>query len=495
MVGRRPIKTEICGPIPKPAANMAQQLNKVFLGDTPADMRRYLAAALRHLKPRYPRIVLPAVGQFTLAKCAIEAGYERENIFTSDISMFSSALGHLYAGRPIDELGFELAEEYRERYAACADEAERAAFLFWVMKTCQLDASVFFERVPLDDLRERRETHVRKLANRLRSFRDYYGGIRYEVADMRSVLSNEHPDGTLVVVNPPVFRGGYGKMFDFGDTLRFDPQIPEFDFSKEYAALYAHTKTLKTPFVWYRFRSAKGFSPDEVVFCKEWDVDKRDYWLLTKPEILDGFQYRSSVDFMAAKGVRPYAAPVFTNGDELTCDSEIRFVQVPEAQALYYRDLFAHKLGNTRAEQYFLMLMDGKVFATVGFMTNKLFGLKSDRVFENYGFNASVRNLPRANRLLMLAITSRAFADILYRTASRVNRVYRLRGLRTTCLSKYRRVKLNNGILKALECERLPTGKANGGMYRILYDAEFRDQDFQGVVRQFLDEERALVPA
>ena len=123
---------------------MAMQLNKVFLGDTPADMRRYLASVLRNLKSRYPRIVLPAVGQFTLAKCAIEAGYERKDIFTSDISLFSSVLGHLYSGKPIDEIGFTLADEYRERYAACADEAERAAFLFWVMKTRQLDASVFF---------------------------------------------------------------------------------------------------------------------------------------------------------------------------------------------------------------------------------------------------------------------------------------------------------------------------------------------------------------
>jgi len=222
-------------------------------------------------------------------------------------------------------------------------------------------------------------------------------------------------------------------------------------------------------------------------------VDKRDYWLLTKPEILEGFQYRSSVDFMAARGVKPYPAPVFISGDELTYDSKISFVSVPEQQALYYRDLFAHKLGNTGAEQYFLMLVDGKVFATVGLMTNSLFGLKSDRVFENYGFNSPVRNMPRANRLLMLAITCTEFADVLYRTASRVNRVYRLRGLRTTCLSKYRRVKLNNGILKALSCERLKEGRANGGMYKILYDTDFREQDFKGVVRQFLDEERALV--
>ena len=79
----------------------------IFLGHTPADQRRYLVAGLKHLVKTYPVIHLPAVGQFTLARCAIEAGYDRENIYTSDVSLFSSLLGYLFSGVGIDCIDFE----------------------------------------------------------------------------------------------------------------------------------------------------------------------------------------------------------------------------------------------------------------------------------------------------------------------------------------------------------------------------------------------------
>lgn len=471
---------------------MAMQFNKVFFGDTPSEQRKYLVAVLRFLKDKYPKIVLPAVGQFTLAKCAIEAGYERKNIFTSDISLYTSLLGYLYSGRPVDDLKPFIAEEFRERYEACNSEVERAAYLIWLMKTRQLNTGVLYEKLVYDDLMERRDTHITRIAAKLDAYKSYYAGINYEIADLRAILAVMQTPDTLVVLNPPVFRQGYTKMFDFKGSIVWDSGIPEFDFQKEYRLLYEQTKTVSTPYIWYRFRDVVGFDPREVIFCKEYDINKRDYWLLTKPEELAGFKYQYTVDFMTDIGLKAYPAPIFTNGDELTPESKISFVSVSEQVAKYYRDLFAHKLGNTSAEQYFLMLVDGKIFATVGFMTTALFRLESDRVFENYGFSSPVKNMPRANRLLMWAITSKEFADVIRNQASKVNRIYKLNGLRTTCLSKYRKVKLNNGILNVESCERIRDGKPNGGMYKIVYDTDFHDLTFAEVVQKFLDEEKAL---
>lgn len=471
---------------------MTMQFTKAFFGDTPSDQRKYLTAVLRILKDKYPKIVLPAVGQFTLAKCAIEAGYAREAIFTSDISLYTSMLGYLYARKRIEGLAPTLGEEYRERYETCRDDIERVAYLIWLMKTRQLNAGVLYEKLVLDDLVERREKHIEHIAEKLRNYQSYYDGINYEIADMREILSVAQTPDTLVVLNPPVFRQGYEKMFNFGEAIKWSSGISEFDFQKEYRALYDRTKAFSTPYVWYRFRDVSGFDPREVIFCKEYDIDKRDYWLCTKPDELKDFRYCYTVDFMSATGVKPHPAPIFTDGGKLTENSKISFVSVSEQVALYYRDLFAHKLGNTSAEQYFLMLIDGKIFATVGFMTTALFRLESDRVFENYGFSAPVRNMPRANRLLMMAITCKEFGEVIRRHASRVNRIYRLNGLRTTCLSKYRKVKLNNGVLDVESCERIREGKPNGGMYKIVYDTGFHDLTFAEVVRKFLDEEKAL---
>ncbi len=472
---------------------MAMQFNKVFFGDTPSNQRKYIAAVFRFLKDKYPKLILPACGQFSLAKCAIEAGYEKKNIFASDISLYSSLLGYLYSGKPVEDLKFVLAEDYRDRYAKCGSDIEKAAHLVWIMKTKQINTKVFYEKLVFDDLTGRMEFHIKNIAEKLERFRTYYSGINYEIADMREILTIAQAPDVLVVVNPPVFRNGYTKMFNFENAILWGSGVPEFDFKREYRPVYEQTRAMPTPYLWYRFRSVEGFEASEVIYCKEYDIDKRDYWLLTKPDELKDFKYQYMADFMTEMGVKAYSAPIFTNEDELTYDSKISFVSVTEQQAMYYRDLFAHKLGNTSAEQYYLMLIDGKIFATVGFMTSKLFRLQSDRIFENYGFSAPVKNLPRANRLLMLAITCKDFTKFIYDNASRINRIYRLKGLRTTCLSKYRKVKLNNGILKVLKCEKIPEGKSNGGMYKILYDTEFHDLTFADVVKKFLDEEKSVL--
>lgn len=139
---------------------MALQLEKVFLGNTPQDQRKFVTGLLEYLGPRYPSVVIPCVGQFTLAKCAIEAGYPPEQISASDISLFSSALGYLYSGRPLEELPFNVNGAHGERYARCASDVERAAFLLWLMKVAQLNEQVFYEREIMRDYVERQDHYI-----------------------------------------------------------------------------------------------------------------------------------------------------------------------------------------------------------------------------------------------------------------------------------------------------------------------------------------------
>jgi len=174
--------------------------------------------------------------------------------------------------------------------------------------------------------------------------------------------------------------------------------------------------------------------------------------------------------------------------DEIKPDTKIEFKSVSADIALYYRDLWAHKLGNTKAEHYYLILLNDKVFATVGFHTSELFRLRSTRVFENYGFNAPSKRHPRINRLMMMLITCKEMEGVLRKDVSKVNRVYDLKGLRTTCLSKYRKVKSNNGILKVEKREKM-----KDGVYKIMYDTDFHKRNFQQCVVDYLKEENQLL--
>jgi len=157
---------------------------------------------------------------------------------------------------------------------------------------------------------------------------------------------------------------------------------------------------------------------------------------------------------------------------------------------MYYRDLFAHKLGNTKAEHYYLMLIDGKIYSVCGFHTTKLFSMQSTRIFENFGFSVPLKNNPHSNRLLMMMITSKDFGEVIKKTTSGVNRIYNLKGLRTTCLSKYRTIKTHRGILNRESRELIPAGSPNAGMYHIVADADFHNHTFKETLKWFVDEQK-----
>ena len=463
---------------------MVSKNESIFLGHTPADQRKYLTAVLKQFYDLgHSRIFLPAVGQFTLARCAIEAGFAKENIYTSDISLYSTLLGYYFAGRKVREIEFKVGDAWFDDYQLCQSDVERVAYLLWLMKVCQI-RKVHYMKAQLEDLLINGEKHREILKGKVKAMKPYFAGVKYELQDMREVLTARYTHGDLVVVNPPVFSNGYTKMFDFGSDIEFDPNVPEFSFGKEYRDMYEQTLKSPAPFVWYRSRSVAGFDSEQVIYAKQYNVQKIDYWLCTKPELLKDWKGLNKIATFGRRELKPYKAPLFSDDDEITEDTRISFVTVPANVALYYRDLFAHKLWQTSGEHFFLMLLDGKVFATCAFMLSHMFRLQQDYVFENYGFNVSLEKYARANRLLMLAITCQEFGDLVHDQASRVNRYYYMKGLRTTCLSKYRKVKLNNGILTVEKRERM-----KDGMYKIMYQAEFRQETFADQVRRFLAEE------
>lgn len=158
------------------------QLNKIFLGHTPVEQRKYLTALLKYLQPKYPKIVLPAVGQFTLAKCAIEAGYAKENIYTSEISLFSSLLGYLFIDKPISDLGFtieyKVKKVWQEEYEKLETDIDRVSFLFWVMKVSQLE-KISYQKLMFEELVENRRKYISEIKGTVAKMVEYFKGINY----------------------------------------------------------------------------------------------------------------------------------------------------------------------------------------------------------------------------------------------------------------------------------------------------------------------------
>jgi hypothetical protein len=151
--------------------------------------------------------------------------------------------------------------------------------------------------------------------------------------------------------------------------------------------------------------------------------------------------------------------------------------------ALYYRDLWAHKMGTTRAENYFLVTLDGMAFGVTGMMMGKVRRLQEDEVLEVFGFDQPLDNHPNSHRLFMRLLTCQEFKYILENT-TKVNRISELKGFKTACITKYRKLKSSTGLLTIRKREKLPSG-----MYKLMYFCEFYKLTFKEVLADWLARE------
>jgi len=349
------------------------------------------------------------------------------------------------------------------------------------MKLSQLRIERDFERRYATDLREHSAQHFARIKAGLESLRETYGGISYAVEHPFGALTHEGADAA-VIINPAISAA---RMFTKAAEIDWKIDGPEWA-KKDAPQLYAGLKTHAA--VSFLFTADEKLDPTGIVYASETHPKHFDLWLCTHPEALADFPKLHAVKLKPRKLPAPYGnVRIFSDGNQLTADSKVRFVKVKEEQALYYRDLLAHRLGDTKAELYLLCLVDGKMFSVCGFHAQKLRIGQEYYLAETFGFTVRLAGLPDCNRLLMLFITCEEFARFMGGAMSRKNRTYDMRGLKTTCLSKYRKVKLNNGILPVVSREKLSDGPF-ADMYRIVYQVDWYDRSYKDCLALYLAE-------
>ena len=74
--------------------------------------------------------------------------------------------------------------------------------------------------------------------------------------------------------------------------------------------------------------------------------------------------------------------------------------------ALYYRDLFVHRLGATTADRGFLLLVDGQVMTAFGIFIQDFLQFRVQYLPEIFGITRSSIRYKRLGKLFMLLLTS-----------------------------------------------------------------------------------------
>ena len=198
----------------------------LFLGVTPSGARNYVADKVVSLeKP----LVNACAGRFSVVEAAIKAGVPRQNVFASDIGLFSSIIGYLAdRSKKLDDLGIRILDPALEP-RGIADKLEFAAHVMLILKLNQMKQTnlrgLYLREELLSSWNRSREAMRRQLETLVQNI----AGIHYEIADIWDVVSRVSQEDVTFYASVPHYARGYTKMFAAPNLKWNEPSIPEFD--------------------------------------------------------------------------------------------------------------------------------------------------------------------------------------------------------------------------------------------------------------------------
>lgn len=457
---------------------MAQQtLGQLFAGVTTSPSREFIADAIDYNK--HTKLIFPCVGRWAVPTAAIARGAKPESIYCSDLSLFSSVIGYLAdPSKSVKDLNVTIPSGYEFFVSDVTDEYDLAAGILLTLKYLSTPAKNVYMVEFLREMKSNYKTYREKLADSLKDQTDMLKGIHYEQGDVRGVMQevlNENSENTFVYVNLPGYKGGYTKFYGVAENQMWTCALETHEFHPDEALPLLESLTECESTIY--------------AYVHHGDKDVPEKWT-KQVAIAIG---RGRVDYLVTNqdngarlthGVKFDAKPnhwVVYNDEEITENSKIEFVDIDKATGLHYRDLFVHRLGQTKAESYGLMLIDGRVVTSFGLHRRHLFLGNSDYIGEVFGISVTSKRYARLGKLFMLMLTSGETRKWLLNEYPAMH-LTPPKGISTASPALHHEGKTDRGVMKLVRRVPLP----NGG-FQLLYQGDFRDDTYADVLKNWLE--------
>jgi hypothetical protein len=456
---------------------MPVTVSQLFTGLDVTPAREFVASLID--PDTHRRIVLPCVGRWATATAIVAKHGHPDRIEASDLCLFSSVVGYLAdPRRDLDELGVRLPGHLSRFTAGAADAVEHGAGLLLAVKYLSTPPTTVHANEVRSELWAAAAALRGALAGGLRDQVELLAGCRYEIADVRHVLTDlaeEADEGAggdvFVYVHAPAGRGGYTRMYGPAERAMWTC-LGRLTGAAAFAAAYVHRL------------AAEEFDPDEAADWHDGDAQMPPGWV----KLAAFAAAPQRVAYLIANrdtGDRPVASraaaaavrrwPVYAD-EEITPDSVIEFAEVDRATCLHYRDLFVHRLGHTKAERYCLMLIDGRVTTAFGLHLFDVRRGTKQHVWESFGITITSARYARLGKLFMLALTSGDFRRWLLARFPRLQQAD-IVGIQTASPTQRHEGKTDRGVLKLVRRVPLP-----GGGFQLLYQGTFRHDTWPEVM-------------
>ena len=446
-----------------------QNIGSLFLGIIPKEFREYVTRVLKNERSGYLRLYDINAGAFSIASCAVQAGFEKSQIYCSDVSLYSSVIGYFLSNKNIADLEVRINDGNHE--GIVTDVAE----ILLCIKYYAMGDNNFYAKQLKKEVKFNWAKYKEQIENQLKTLYEHLGGIHYECRDMMDVVDMYKDDSDVIIcADPPGNKQGYFKMFDTDGIVEWkEPKFEIFDPKNGKQELIQIAAESEAGFLIRNYKEIPVQKINKVIAIEA--GDSFDYYLYNR-------EFGKTIYRRKETAVQPKKVALFSDEDRIRMDSKIWFEPITKEQALYYRDLFAHRLGVTRSELYVAMFIDGKMSSVCGIYLSDWCMKGANYIFESFGFSVRPKLYPRINKLHMMCLTSHEFRDFIKAKYKAVQ--HELTTFRTVCLARHHEQKGNRGVLRLESREQM-----KNGMFKLKYVTEFKDETWQDMKTKFLKKE------
>lgn len=443
--------------------------------------RGYTAELIKKIRPE--RVVIPCTGAFALATCAVSAGVRPDQIESCDITLYSAVIGAMLMEQDIrvsPRAGWEWAEEYM------GDPVGRVAAIVFAIRLLQYQSkkdSIFIHH-KLRELMERRDAYIQQARVSAETLKKNLSGLVYHTEDMWDLLARHHEDdpGTLLLVNPPRYTGGFDIQFKGVETAFDwdDPYVTQFE-ETDYPRLMEYLGPGPRALVYYATRVKTAINP-----AHEWGapwqsvfaarprsgVEAAINWIASNKPDVSRLQ-RSDIEV-------PVKAKYKLFDGEIKPDSVLQVIRESREVVSYYRDLLVHRLALANSERYQVLLLDGRLLACMGFVVKEMRG--SNTTLHgvpklSFAFSVNHSRYSRLHKLTLLSVASTWLWKVEMGDLEKMPHA-----VQTTMLTRYPEVKTARGIFELRGREQ----NKKTGEFMLRYYAPVIERSALGTVQEWL---------
>lgn len=451
----------------------------IFVGQVAPKQQAFIKQIMSNaLRQGFTRIVEPCCGAFAMSHLAVQAGFRPEQIEASDVTLFSSLYGYAIMEKPLDDLEISI------EGLADAERGDYAAIMYrLIYSRIRREAGSDYFYAMLRDLELNRDTHVAAFQKYIDRARGLLHGLTYRPLDLFDHIAEVRDDPkTLIVINPPTYKAGYEKWFNYGEQVKWkEPKYGIFDPETDIQRLMHDVMGESQALILCYEETTAGKTAGSPIFARHGSRAGLNVYTTTNHEAQAVALAEGRAIIRANEDrVEKLECSIMPSDYAITEATVIGVKPITASVARYYRNLWTHNFqgGGGMVDIDLGLFADGLLVGVMGVGLQAPMSSATDLMFLIYGITPQHQWL-RLHRLMVMLSLSREFLSGFVPEQ-------KLRGytqLSTTMLTKYPESKEMRGLMKLREKKKGPLG------FTLKYRADLNDKSESQVLREFLNKE------